>query len=192
MLTSFKKAATRASESVVVGCCGPGIGSSTGLTLIAAVAIAEFRGVASGAAKGSTEYRVEMSTPTTVAKPRAPTTVTIAGWVNFQRDGRTVDLSSLTLLSGLTEGGIWRGSKKSSVSPLIHLSRSAGLMMEGISARSSDTRSAIRDRQQRDRAIGKGRGRLPTCFSQTGFRYSSSENRRQLPLLLRTGDFLLI
>jgi hypothetical protein len=73
------------------------------------------------ATEGPTGYRIETAKIATTTKAKATITAVIAGYRNFRIDGRVVDLSSTGLLSVATKGGIVGGSKKASISPLIHL-----------------------------------------------------------------------
>ena len=72
---------------------------------------------------------MKLTEETTATAAKAPTKAMIAGCTNFRIDRCAEDLFAPGLLSTLTEGGVERASKKSSVSPLIHLLMSLTVML---------------------------------------------------------------
>jgi hypothetical protein len=145
MRTSLKNAANSASEGVVVCWFRIGIAragtisvggdvtsvdqpaSPSALDPVKVVPLSEGGNFACAAGEGSTECRIKITKKAEATE--APTRAAMARPTNFRIDGCAVEVSSPGLLSAVTEGGVWRGSKKPSLSPLIHLLISARDMM---------------------------------------------------------------
>jgi hypothetical protein len=101
--------------------------SASALGAVKVVPLSEGGNFASAAGEGSTECPIKITKKAEATE--APTRAAMARPTNFRIDGCAVDLSSPGLLSTVTEGGVWRGAKKLSLSPLIHLLISANDMM---------------------------------------------------------------
>ena len=72
---------------------------------------------------------MKLTEETQATAEKAPTTAMMAGCANFRIDRCADELFAPGLLSVLTQGGVARGIKKSSVSPLIHLLMSPIVML---------------------------------------------------------------